>query len=69
MDNRSLLSEVDKFLTKTGMAASTLGIKSLNDSKAITRLRAGKRMWPETIIKLRQFMVANEHLRIKKRAA
>jgi hypothetical protein len=58
MSNQDILKDVDGFLEKTGMAESTLGRKALNDGKAITRLRAGKRMWPETIDKLREFMTA-----------
>jgi hypothetical protein len=58
MTNHDILKDVDGFLEKTGMAESTLGRKALNDGKAIARLRAGKRMWPETIDKLREFMTA-----------
>jgi hypothetical protein len=58
MSNQDILKDVDGFLGKTGMAESTLGRKALNDGKAIARLRAGKRMWPETIDKLREFMIA-----------
>lgn len=68
MDTQSILNQVDRYLTKTGMKESTLGRKALNDGKAITRLRAGRRMWPETVEKLTQFMRENSHLRIKRAA-
>lgn len=58
MTNQEILAEVDAFLIRTGMAESTLGRKALNDGKGISRLREGKRMWPETIQKLRDFMVS-----------
>lgn len=59
MSNHDILKDVDGFLEKTGMAESTLGRKALNDGKAIARLRAGKRMWPETIDKLRDFIATD----------
>lgn len=68
MDTNSILNQVDRYLIKTGMKESTLGRKALNDGKAITRLRAGRRMWPETVEKLTQFMRENSHLRIKRAA-
>lgn len=68
MDTQSILNQVDRYLIKTGMKESTLGRKALNDGKAITRLRAGRRMWPETVEKLTQFMRDNSHLRIKRAA-
>lgn len=58
VDNDSIIREVEGFIAKTGMAESTLGRKALNDGKAIARLREGKRMWPETIEKLRAFIAA-----------
>ncbi len=59
MDNANILTEIDTYLAKTEMAPSTLGLKAINDGKAVNRLRSGKRMWPETIDKLRQFMRDN----------
>ena len=56
MDYENIIQDVDRFLDQTKMAETTLGKKAVNDGKAIKRLRAGKRMWPETISKLRDFM-------------
>lgn len=55
----TLLTEVDGYLAKTGMAPSTFGRKTVNDGKCIDRLRSGGRAWPETIDAIRQFMASN----------
>ena len=60
MDNQSIISEVEAFLAKTRMKETTFGKKAVNDGKAVRRLRSGKRMWPETIDKLREFMASND---------
>lgn len=59
MDSDSILKEVDGYLADSRITETTLGKKAVNDGKAIPRLRAGKRMWPETIQKLRDFMREN----------
>jgi hypothetical protein len=59
MDYEHIIGDVEIYLARTGMAETTFGRKALNDGKAIKRLRAGKRMWPETVQKLRSFMAEN----------
>lgn len=58
MSTEDLLKDIDEFLEKSGMAETTFGRKSVNDGKAVGRLRSGKRMWPETINRIRQFIDA-----------
>lgn len=59
----TLLAEVDRYLEMTGLSPATLGKKAVNDGKCIDRLRGGKRAWPETVARIRQFMKDNPHLR------
>ncbi len=63
MDTKTLLKEVDRYLSKAKLSEATLGRKAVNDGKAIKRLRSGGRMWPETAQRLRQFMADNPDLR------
>ena len=54
-----LLADVDAYLMKTGMAATTFGRKSVNDGKCLERLRKGGRAWPETVARIQSFMSQN----------
>lgn len=54
-DNK-LITEIDTFLSKTGMAATTFGRLSVNDGKFVNRLKEGGRCWPETEQKARDFI-------------
>lgn len=53
-----LLSEIDAFLTDTGMGASYFGKRATGNSEVVHRLRSGGRVWPETEKQLREFMAA-----------
>jgi hypothetical protein len=52
-----LLSEIDAFRKTHGdMAESTFGRLAVNDWKLIRDLQSGRRMWPENMTKIRDFM-------------
>ncbi len=51
-----LLDEIDAFLAGVKMSETTFGRKAVNDGKFVPRLRAGKRCWPETEEKAREYM-------------
>lgn len=51
-----LLREIDEYLAHTGMAQTTFGRLAVNDGKFVGRLRTGKRAWPETHERVRQFI-------------
>ena len=53
---QKLLSEVNDFLSKTGMSASYLGKAAANNSEAVKRLESGRTVSLETADKLRLFM-------------
>lgn len=55
----NLLSEIDAFLAETGMGPSYFGKQATGNSEVVSRLREGRRVWPETETKLRAFMIAH----------
>lgn len=64
-----ILTEIDAFLSDTGMGASYFGKKAVGNSEIVARLRAGGRIWPETRAKLRSFIRAERAGRSKRNAA
>ncbi len=60
MSHFDVLSEIDTFLTQHRMADSTFGRLAVNDGKFLRRIRAGGRMWPETVARVRAFMQQHE---------
>lgn len=60
-----ILTEIDAFLSDTGMGASYFGKKAVGNSEVVARLRAGGRIWPETRDKLRTFIHAKRRSEIK----
>jgi hypothetical protein len=56
MSHNQILQEIDSFIASTGMAETTFGRLSVNDGKFVGRLREGKRCWPETEQKVRDFI-------------
>lgn len=65
---RSLLLEVQNFLSETGMGASYFGVVSCGNCKLVTRLERGGRVWPETEATIRNF-IKSERKRRKQLAA
>lgn len=53
----SLLSDVESFLRAHSMKPTTFGVLALKDRHFVRQLRKGRRCWPETEAKVRQFMV------------
>ena len=56
-DQSTFLSEVESFLVREGLAPTTFGELALSDRHFVRQIRAGRRCWPETIEKVRAFMV------------
>lgn len=54
----ALLSDIRAFLAETGMGASYFGKASVGNSEVVKRLEDGRRVWPETEAKLREYMRA-----------
>ena len=53
-----LLTDIEDFLSLTGMGESYFGKAACGNSEVVKRLRAKRRVWPETARKLRAFMRA-----------
>lgn len=59
----TLLSEIDAFLSETGMAEYRFGFLAVKNGRLVERLRAGTtpegrpvRIWPETEQQIRKFI-------------
>lgn len=53
-----LLEEIETFLSETGMGPSYFGKQAVRNSEIVARLRAGRRIWPETEAQLRAFILS-----------
>ena len=53
----TLLSEIEVFIAAHGLADSTFGQRALRDKHFVRQLREGRRVWPETEAKVRNFML------------
>lgn len=54
--DQQLLPEIERFLSLTGMSATGFSDKALRDRHFVRQLRGGRRVWPETAQKARDFM-------------
>lgn len=54
--NKKLMTEIEAFLSTTGMGASYFGKVAAGNSELVARLRKDGRVWPETAAKVRGFM-------------
>lgn len=57
MSNRPLLREIEAFLAEHPMGESHFGKVAAKNSELIKRLRKGGRVWPETEMAVRAFML------------
>ena len=60
-----LLRDIEAFLTEVGMGESYFGKAAVGNSELLKRLRAGKRVWPETEGKARSFMRERRDARLR----
>ena len=49
---------IESFLRTHSMSPISFGRRALNDPHFVRQFRAGRRTWPETEAKVRQFMAA-----------
>lgn len=54
----NLLLDITQFCERHGLAETTFGHLALGDKPFVKQLRAGRRVWPETEQKVRDFMAA-----------
>lgn len=55
-ENSSLLAEIDAFMAEFGIGEHRFGILACKNGRLVERLRAGRRIWPETEDHIREFM-------------
>jgi hypothetical protein len=64
-----LLTEIRAFLKKTGMGSSYFGRVATGNSELVKRLEKGGRVWPETEVKARAFMLQHRRTGNRRKAA
>lgn len=50
---RSLITDIEQFVVDAGLSEHRAGILLVNNGRLIERLRANRRIWPETERKVR----------------
>jgi ribosomal protein L5 len=55
-DTDQLLAEIESFLVRTGMAATTFGQKSIKNWKLVDRLRDGGSVTLRQAVRIREFI-------------
>lgn len=53
-----LLAQIEKFLAKTGMPATTFGVRAVNDGALVEDLRHGRRLRLDTADRITEFMAS-----------
>lgn len=52
----ALLTDIEAFIATHEMSPTRFGVGALGDRHFVKQLRKGRRTWPETEAKVRQFM-------------
>lgn len=52
----NLLDNIDAFIATHGLSESQFGVAAVNDKNLVRDLRTGRRLWPETESRVRNFM-------------
>lgn len=52
----TLLTDIEAFMETHGLSRTSFGVQALGDRHFVKQLRNGRRTWPETEAKVRQFM-------------
>lgn len=56
MVHSKLLSDIERFIEKTGVSPTRFGQMAIGDRHLVRTMRMGRRVWPETEAKIRKFM-------------
>jgi hypothetical protein len=65
-DSKSLLREIEAFLAAQPMGESAFGKAAAGNTELIRRLRSGGRVWPETEMAVRAFILSQRALAPKR---
>ena len=63
MQNKTLIDEIEQFKAETGLGDYRVGYNAVKNGRLVERLRAGKRVWPETEKLVRDYMRAERKRR------
>ena len=55
---KSLLSDIEKFMADYGIGEHRFGMLAIKNGRLVERLRDGRRVWPETEEKIKEFLIA-----------
>lgn len=64
-----LIEAVDEFIERHSMSPVTFGRCALRDPHFVRDLRGGRRLWPETEKRVRDFMIDHEGVTSSQRVA
>jgi hypothetical protein len=56
--NSDIRADVEAFLAETNMSQTAFGKAALKDPRLVHGLRKGRRLWPETEARVREFMAS-----------
>lgn len=59
----TLLQDIELFLRESGMSASRFGLRAVNNSRLVERLRLGRPIWPNTEQRVRVFILVERQRR------
>ena len=54
----TLLTDIEAFIARNELSPSYFGDEALSDRHFVRQLRKGRRVWPETEAKVRNFMAS-----------
>lgn len=54
----TLLQEIEAFLPEAGIGEHRFGILAANNGRLVERLREGRRIWPDTEQRVREFIAS-----------
>lgn len=60
MRHQPLLDDIEAHIAKTGMSAHKFGMLAVKNGRLVERLRAGRRVWPETEIAIRAYLRSSQ---------
>jgi RNase adaptor protein for sRNA GlmZ degradation len=60
---QELIKEIDAFIAETGLSEHRVGFLLARNGKLVARLRAGRRIWPETEQMIRDGIARERALR------
>lgn len=56
MRHDKLLKQIDVYLAESGLSEHRFGILAVSNGRLVERLRAGRRVWPETEERILMFL-------------